>query len=129
MFNIIRVSVFLVVLLPFSSVSAQGSFDCDLLVGTWVGEHSYENGQTDRWKAVYSEDRVFSIEFFGKQSDEPLGSQIGSWECDGLWVTSTTSDNGVESRFRYQIKVLDSDKYLYESSQGPLFTSYRQQEG
>lgn len=114
---------------PLSYTNAQSLFDCDLLVGTWFGEHTYENGQYSRWQAVYSADGVFDIEFFGRESDEVLSSQLGSWECDGLWVTSKAVEQGQEYVFSYQIKALDSLRYQYESTQGVLFTSYRRRGG
>lgn len=114
--------------LTFSTTSmAQGRFDCDLLIGTWVGEHSFENGQHSKWEAIYKEDGVFDIKFFSVESGEVVGSQLGSWQCDGLWVTSTAEEQGQEYSFKYQIRTLDRFRYQYESTQGPLFTSYRKQ--
>lgn len=107
--------------------SAQSLFDCDLLVGIWIGEHTYEDGQYNRWEATYQEDGAFSIEFFAVEGDDVVGGQLGSWQCDGLWVTTTTVEQGQEYSFKYQIRTLDSFRYQYESAQGPLFTSYRKQ--
>lgn len=129
MFKISTGAILLSAFFLTHSAIAQSLFDCDLLVGTWVGEHRYENGQYSRWEAVYAEDGVFNIEFFADESDEVVGSQLGSWHCDGLWVTSTAAENGQQYSFSYQIRALDSFRYLYESSQGPLFTSYRKRGG
>lgn len=127
MFKFAQSLIFLCALFLSTASSAQSLFDCDLLIGTWVGEHTYENGQYSRWEAVYAEDGVFSIEFFATEDGEAVGGQLGSWQCDGLWVTSSAEENGEQYSFSYEIKALDSFRYLYESSQGPLFTSYRKQ--
>ncbi|GEM_PF-2344196 len=115
-------------LAPFSNPSAQSLFDCGLLVGTWVGEYTYEDGQYSRWEADYAEEGVFSIKFFSEDGAE-VGSQLGGWQCDGVWVTSTAVEQGEEYTFEYQIRALDGYRYLYESAQGPLFTSFRKQGG
>jgi hypothetical protein len=110
----------------FSSAStAQGKFDCDLLIGTWVGDYTFDDGQYSQWEALYKEDGVFSIEFFAEKGGDVVASQLGSWQCDGTWVTSTATDQGQEYSFKYQIRTLDRFRYQYESTQGPLFTSYR----
>jgi|SaaInl5LU_22_DNA_1037371.scaffolds.fasta_scaffold34847_2 hypothetical protein len=114
-------------LLPFlamPSANAQNSFDCDLLIGTWVGEHTYEDGQFNRWIAVYSGDRTLSIEFYTDEGTA-MGNQSGSWECDGVQVITRMQEEGQEYSFEYQIRELDIFRYVYESAAGPIFTSYR----
>jgi|TARA_B110000483_G_scaffold99953_1_gene122629 hypothetical protein len=120
------ISALFTLLAPFSNLSAQALFDCDLLLGTWVGEYTYEDGEYSRWEADYGAEGVFSILFFDEGGSE-VGRQIGGWQCDGTWVISTAVDQGQEYTFEYQIRALDSFRYLYESAQGPLFTSYRKQ--
>lgn len=122
------IAAFIALFTPISNLSAQALFDCDLLIGTWVGEYTYEDGQYSRWEADYGSEGLFSIKFFDEGGAE-IGSQLGGWQCDGVWVISTAVDQGQEYTFEYQIRALDSFRYLYESAQGPLFTSYRKQGG
>lgn len=107
-----------------SQVSAQSPFDCGLLVGTWVGEHRYEDGEFNSWRAVYADGGQLSIEFYD-ESENAIGAQSGIWECDGNWVTTQMQDQGQSFEFSYQIRELDIFRYVYESAQGPVFTSYR----
>lgn len=111
----------------FVPIFAQESFDCDQLVGTWIGEYEYEGGYLEKWEAVYSEEGSFAIEFFDAQ-DEFISDGEGTWQCDGVWVTSTISQNEQEYSFSYQIRELNVFRYVYESEQGPIFTSFRKQD-
>ena len=111
----------------FTSVSAQEVFDCDQLIGTWVGEHRYDGDYLEKWEAVYFEDGRFSIEFFD-EADTFVSNGEGTWTCDGVWVVSTTVEGGQEYSFSYQIRGLNSFRYDYESSQGPVFTSFRKRD-
>lgn len=103
---------------------AQAMFDCKLLVGTWVGEYTYEDGQYNKWEAVYAEQGGLSIDFFDA-SGALMGSESGSWQCDGVWVETVMKNREEEYRFRYQVKALDAFRYVYASTEGPVFTSYR----
>lgn len=116
--------VSLTLLVCSSDLWAQNLFDCELLIGTWAGEHRYEDGQFNRWQAVYSEGGQLSIEFYD-EAQNPIGAQSGVWECDGSWVTTQMQDQGQSFEFSYQIRELDIFRYVYESIQGPVFTSYR----
>ncbi len=109
----------------FAQAQDDPACDCSLLVGNWVGEYRYEDGQLSRWQAQYSEDNSLSIRFYDEQQNE-LGSQIGTWECDGVWVKTRMQENGQSYDFEYQIQALDVFRYVYESTIGPVFTSYRQ---
>lgn len=114
----------LLFLLPFSNLLAQEVFDCELLIGNWVGEHRYDDGQFNRWNANYSADNSLEIKFF-TEDDTELGTQSGTWECDGIWVITRMQERGQEYQFEYQIRALDIFRYVYESAAGPVFTSYK----
>lgn len=122
-----RLFVSLPVLIFAFGVQAQTepSFDCTLLVGNWVGEYRYEDGQLSRWRASYSEDNSLAISFYDEQQNE-VGRQTGTWDCDGQWVKTRMQENGQSYSFEYRIKALDIFRYVYESAIGPVFTSYRQ---
>ncbi len=111
-------------LLAASQVQAQAMHDCSLLVGSWDGEYVYENGSYSSWSARYFESGELGISFYDEQGNE-VGSQTGLWQCDGVWVTSQVEENGEWFEYKYRIRNLSEQEYVYESVFGPVFTSVR----
>ena len=103
---------------------AQAMFDCDLLHGTWDGEHVYDNGSYSRWSAQYSPNGELEISFYDRQG-QMVEEQTGVWECDGVWVTSAMEKGGELQVYSYRIARLTEQEYVYESALGPVFTSLK----
>lgn len=122
--KILAGSVLTLAALAAIPAQAQSFYDCSLLVGTWEGDYTYENGAYNLWRATYYDDGTLKIDFYDAQG-AMLGDQTGIWVCDGVWVTDSVEEQGEWYEYKYRIRQLNDTTYIYESTQGPVFTSHR----
>lgn len=118
--QILAAAIFAFGLLPAFSQTDDTLFDCDLLLGRWVGNYTYPNGDYYSWRADLDESGQWDVYFYdraGQQTD----FQEGFWECDGELLT-TWIEEGLGPVYVNQYRILELTRaiHTYEYISGPV---------
>jgi hypothetical protein len=95
-------------------ILAQSFINCDLLHGSWAGEHIDSLGNYTRWSASYSAEGEISLIFFDANGNQE-SVQEGSWECDDDRLSTTLFSGAEKFAFDSKIVSLDDENFFYQS--------------
>ncbi len=115
------------------SAMSKESKPCELLVGTWEGEHDVEASAIHtKHRATLKRDGGFSasIEIIEPEKPKRVETQRSKWVCQGeVFATSTINNNGEESVYRYRILEMNPGymKYqnFFQEQLGPVFEAQK----